>query len=232
MQIRSDMLSGKTERHLRELSVGCLLHEAAIEPFMDLKAAATQQGFDLQVASGFRSYKRQLAIWNAKARGQRQVLADNGQPINLSRLDDREKAFAILRWSALPGCSRHHWGTDIDIWDAGAVVPDYVLQLTPAEYQRGGPFYDLRCWLDDHAEAYGFAEPFAIDQGGVAPEPWHLSYAPVAQQFETQVDLSFIRDVLDNSELVLRDTILANLDEIFSRFISPGFLSKPSEKHE
>ena len=29
----------------------------------------------------------------------------------------------ILLWSALPGGSRHHWGTDVDVFDAAAVAP-------------------------------------------------------------------------------------------------------------
>ncbi len=29
---------------------------------------------------------------------------------------------------------------------------------------------------------FGFYRPYAVDRGGVHPEPWHLSYAPLAQQ--------------------------------------------------
>ena len=226
MQIAPEMISGKTEQHLRKLSDGCLLHEAVVEPFSTLQKAAARQGFELRVASGFRSFERQLAIWNAKVLGLRPVLNDNGQVIDLNSLNEREQLFAILRWSALPGCSRHHWGSDIDIWDASAVASGYLLQLTPGEYQQGGPFHELTCWLDINAEAFGFVRPYAIDQGGVAPEPWHLCYSPVARQFEAQFGLSFIRDVLDNGDLKLRDAILANLDEIISRFIAPSFISK------
>ena len=179
------------------------------------------QGYDLQIASAFRSFERQLVIWNSKVRGDRPVLDEQGQPLNIKNLSEKEKVFAIMRWSALPGCSRHHWGTDMDIWDSAAVPLDYVLQLSPDEYQQDGPFYDLSCWLEEHAEAFGFVRPYAIDRGGVSPEPWHLSYAPVAQVFDAKLDTQYICKILDNSDLLLRDAILDHLDEIISRFICP-----------
>lgn len=215
------MISGKTEEHLCQLSTNYLLHKSVIAPFQALQEAAAMQGYDLQVASAFRSFERQLVIWNAKARGDRPVLDEQGQPFNIKNLSEKDKVFAIMRWSALPGCSRHHWGTDMDIWDSAAVPLDYVLQLSPDEYQRGGPFHSLSCWLEEHAEAFGFSRPYAIDRGGVAPEPWHLSYAPVAQVFEAKLDTQYICKILDNSDLILRDTIRSHLDEIISRFICP-----------
>jgi LAS superfamily LD-carboxypeptidase LdcB len=219
MQVIPAMISGKTEEHLCQLNTNYLLHKDVLSPFRALQEAAAMQGYDLQVASAFRSFERQLIIWNAKARGELPVLDESGHPLSIENLGEKEKVFAIMRWSALPGCSRHHWGTDMDIWDAAAVSQDYVLQLTPDEYQQDGPFHGLSCWLDEHAEAFGFVRPYAIDSGGVAPEPWHLSYTPVARAFDAKLDAQFICKVLDNSDLILRDTVLDYLDEIISRFI-------------
>jgi len=39
-----------------------------------------------------------------------------------------EKIASILRWSALPGTSRHHWGTDLDIIDAKALTAEMKVQ--------------------------------------------------------------------------------------------------------
>ena len=214
------MISGKTEVHLAELSDHCLLHREVISPFKSMQQAAAEQGIDLQVASGFRSYERQLAIWNAKANGQRVLLDSDGNPIDSDNLDDTAKMFAILRWSALPGCSRHHWGTDMDVWDAAAVPSDYQLQLVPEEYVQDGPFSRLTTWLDKHAESFGFIRPYAVDKGGVAPEPWHLSYLPVAQQFEQQMDITFVRKILDNSDLALRESLADHLDGIVDNYLS------------
>ena len=97
-------------------------------------------GFDLRVASGFRSFDRQLAIWNGKAAGSRPIHDDVGLPIDRGALGEDELIAAILRFSALPGASRHHWGSDMDVYDAAAVPEGYAVQLSPAEVADDGPF--------------------------------------------------------------------------------------------
>ncbi len=57
----------------------------------------------------------------------------------------------------------------------------YELQLEVAEYRRGGPFAALSAWLGAHMRRFGFYRPYTRRGRGVQPEPWHLSYAPVAQ---------------------------------------------------
>ena len=100
-----------------------------------------------------------------------------------------ERVDAILWWSALPGASRHHWGTDFDVMDARAMPAGYKLQVVPAEYLAGGPFHRLTTWLDAHMHAFGFFRPYTTDRGGVSPEPWHLSYAPVAQRAQAALSV-------------------------------------------
>ena len=216
MQITTNILSGKTQTHLND---SCLLHADVFGPFSVLQSAAENEGFDLQVASGFRSYERQLLIWNEKATGKRPLLDNFGQPLNIENLTDIQKVFSILRWSALPGCSRHHWGTDIDIWDAGSVPKDYRPRLIASEYSYGGPFYKLASWLSVRSEDFGFEMPYAQDHGGIAREPWHLSYAPLAKNFEDMIDISFVRSIIDPDALALSDTVINSLDEIFPKFI-------------
>lgn len=213
------MVSGQTQCHLANLNDACQLHTDVIAPFRSMQKSAAKQGIDLQVASGFRSYERQLAIWNTKVSGEKPLLDGQGHLVPFDRLSDVEKIFAILRWSALPGCSRHHWGTDLDVWDAAAVSAGYQLQLVPGEYQPNGPFYKLACWLDEHAEPHGFVRPYAEHKGGVAPEPWHLSYVAIAKQFEVQISNTFVKKILDNASLKLGGVVKDNLDEILERFI-------------
>ena len=227
-QISDDMMTGRSEGHLCLLDRHVLLHAEVVQPFLRMQQAAAREGLDIQVASGFRAYDRQMAIWNAKAGGLRPLLDAEGHSLDASLLTEDEKVMAILRWSALPGCSRHHWGTDIDIWDRAAVSLDYQLQLIPEEYASGGPFYALSLWLEEHASEFGFYRPYDRDRGGVAPEPWHLSYWPVAELFEAQLDGAFIQKLLDNDDLKLKSAVLARLDEITATFIMPP----PREKHE
>jgi len=210
---------------------GVLLHPDVAEHFFSLKKNALDAGIDLEIASGFRNFDRQLLIWNRKASGQLNVLDRDGQPINMSRLTGIEKVFAILRWSALPGASRHHWGTDLDVFDARELSTDYQLQLTMDESQA--MFSRLHCWLDKQIEqnmAMGFFRPYQIDRGGIAPEPWHLSYAPLAREFQREFSIDKLAQILVKTDIALKETILANLDEIYERFIQVPYSIYPAKR--
>src|SRR5690606_14704646 len=126
-----------------------LLHPDVINPLQDLSLDAVKAGFQLRLASSYRNFPRQLLIWNQKASGARAVLDSNSQIINILSLTDDEKLWAILRWSALPGASRHHWGTDIDVYDSSRMSPDYQLQLTLEETIEPGPFAEFHLWLSE-----------------------------------------------------------------------------------
>ena len=219
MQKITDIVSGKTQLHLASLDNKCLIHTEIMEPFNLLKAAAGKQGFDLRIASGFRSYERQLLIWNEKALGKREVLDYHGQSMDFHSLSEAQKVFAILRWSALPGCSRHHWGTDIDVWDASAVPEKYQPQLITAEYDVGGPFYELSKWLKINSINFNFNTPYSVDNGGVAIEPWHLSYTPIAEKLENELNISYVEKIIDSNKLLFSSIVSSNLEEIFIKFI-------------
>lgn len=187
------------------------IHRDAIQAFLDLQSAAAVAGFDLQIVSGFRDFERQMKIWRDKAEGRRVVLDDNSQPLDLARLSDAEKALAIMRWSALPGCSRHHWGSDFDVYDAAAVAADYQVQLVPDEVEAGGVFAPLHDWLDAFIQnnPHTFFRPYAEDRGGIAPERWHLSYLPVARRFEAVFDVEALVAIWRLHQLPLLDAIIA-----------------------
>ena len=168
-------------------------HQRAVSAFTALSGRAATAGFDMRVASAFRSYDRQLDIVNAKWLGHRPVLNDEGADLHRAAVSDADWLAAILRFSALPGTSRHHWGTDFDIWDRSAVTADYAPQLLASEYQSDGVFAEMNAWLDDQISAdnaEGFYKPYDVDRGGVAPEPWHISYRPVAEGYYRQLSLS------------------------------------------
>jgi hypothetical protein len=89
----------------------------------------------------------------------------------------------------------------------------------PAEYQAGGPFHRLTTWLDAHMHAFGFFRPYATDRGGVSPEPWHLSYAPVALEAQRALSAARLREVLAAADIDGRDEVLATLAENFQRYV-------------
>jgi LAS superfamily LD-carboxypeptidase LdcB len=219
-------LTGRDDSHVVALPDGQRLQQKVADAFAALQSAAREAGFELAIASSFRPYARQLAIWNGKASGMRPVHDDAGHPVAMAHLPPVEQLHAILRFSALPGTSRHHWGTDLDVYDAAVMPPGYQLQLAPQEVAPGGLFDPLHNWLDERiaaGESHGFFRPYARDRGGVAPERWHLSYAPLSVTYAQQCDSALFTDCWDceqsAEDLLLRAQIEANLQHILSRFI-------------
>lgn len=215
-----DVVVGRDDHFIDHASIERPLHREVVASWRSLIADAQTAGFQLAVASGYRNYQRQLQIWNDKACGARPVLDECGEPLDLSACDDWEKAQAILRWSALPGASRHHWGTDLDVYDRAALPADYQLQLTAGE--ADGMFGALHQWLDERIAAdaaHGFFRPYCEDRGGVSPERWHLSYAPLAWRYQRQLRSETLWRALDSPALALRDAIAQHWAIVYERFI-------------
>jgi LAS superfamily LD-carboxypeptidase LdcB len=221
------ILVGQSDSHLSApddaLLPGVRLHLDAVDAFLALRATAAQADFDLAVISSFRSFEKQLSIWNRKATGQLPVLDTRAQPLDIASLSEEELVFSILRWSALPGASRHHWGTDLDVYDRAATPDGYEIELIPAEVDPGGMFAPLHVWLDERIAsdaAYGFFRPYDIDRNGVAPERWHLSYSPVSSVYMRLLTPTLLRQTIETAEMRLKEVVLANLDAIFERFVT------------
>jgi len=213
-------LTGRARTHIVELEQpGCMLHYEAVTSFLAMRDAAAAQGIDLVARSSFRDFDTQLLIWNRKWMGERPLLDREGRPLESERLTDAQRMDAILCWSAIPGGSRHHWGTDVDVTDAASVPPGYAVQLVPAEYASGGIFARLSAWLDANMGRFGYYRPYRIDHGGVSPEPWHLSYAPVALPALESLSMSMLRRVLEASQIEGRSQVLGRLPEIYTRYL-------------
>jgi LAS superfamily LD-carboxypeptidase LdcB len=222
-------LTGRADTHVETLVDGQRLQAPVIDAFNALRADARAAGFELAVASGYRSFARQCAIFNAKLAGARPTYDDEDRPVDVGALTAQQALAAVLRYSAMPGASRHHWGTDLDVYDASAIPADYDVQLTPGEVHPQGVFGPLHAWLDERMAAgasHGFYRPYAIDRGGVAPERWHLSYAPLSIACEAQLSESVLRRCWDAaSELRLRSELESNLTALWRRYIAvaPGW---------
>jgi LAS superfamily LD-carboxypeptidase LdcB len=213
-------LTGRARTHIVELDQPrCWLHYAAATSFLALRDAAARAGLDLVAASSFRDFDRQLHLWNGKWRGERPLLDRAGQPLDAASLDDAARIDAILCWSALPGGSRHHWGTDCDVIDAAALPDGYRVQLLPGEYAPGGVFGRLTPWLDENMGRFGFYRPYASAHCGAGIEPWHLSYWPIAVEALERLTLPVLRRAIAGSTMLGGDSVLERLPEIYARFI-------------
>lgn len=213
-------LTGRARTHIIDLvDPVCSLHYEVVASWLAMKDAAAVDDIDLQVRSSFRDFATQLAIWNSKWRGERPLYDRDGRLLRRDQLDDSQAVDAILCWSALPGGSRHHWGSDLDVIDAAAIPADYKVELLPGEYAQGGVFEKLTRWLDAHMHEFGFFRPYRTERGGVSPEPWHLSYAPVSLPALESLSLSTLRHVLEASEIAGKSQVLTRLPEIYTRYL-------------
>lgn len=125
---------------------------------------------EIRVASAHRNFYHQRHIWETKWTGQRKV---EGKRLNETLRDPTARVKKILEYSAMPGASRHHWGTEVDF-----------NRLQNSYYEKGSGlvFYN---WLRQHAATYGFCQPYTAGRKqGHREEKWHWSYKPLAAQFQ------------------------------------------------
>ena len=139
---------------------GMMLRKEAFEAFKKMYAAAEKEGVLLKIISSTRNFDRQKEIWEGKwARFAQQ------QP------DPKKRSLKILEYSSMPGSSRHHWGTDIDLND-----------LNNPTFEKGGAHKTSYDWLVAHAHEYGFCQPYTAGRpSGYHEEKWHWSYTPLSK---------------------------------------------------
>ncbi len=146
------------------------LRNEVYEAFSKMQEAAKLDGIEIIIASGYRSAQRQLSIWNRKY--------DRFQKQGLSDLACVNK---IMEYSTLPGTSRHHWGTDLDLVMKVDKNPKSLLMTE--NYEKGGVFHPLKIWMDTHASKFGFKLVYTNipNRKGFSYEPWHYTYAPTSE---------------------------------------------------
>ncbi|USD36321.1 M15 family metallopeptidase [Ferrimonas sp. SCSIO 43195] len=214
--LTQSQLMGLEQTHLMEVEDQLLECRTAVA-FRQMQEAASKVGLDLQCASGWCSFDSQLSTFNGKVMGKQPLVDEEGRPLNPANLNDNELLRAILAWSSLPGTSRRHWGCDFNFYDANAISRDN-LKLEPLEYRGRGPNGKLNRWLDEHMTEYGFFRPYTKNLGGVQPEPWHLSFAPVALPALAAFDERALAEHLKQSKLALKSHILERLPELLRRY--------------
>src|SRR3989344_3597072 len=151
---------------------GMYMNKEAYLSFQKMYTSAQNDSVKLFIVSATRTFGDQKNIWEAKWNGKTLV---DGRNLAKSKLTSKDKALAILSYSSMPGTSRHHWGTDIDI---NSVNDSYF--LTPI----GKKVYD---WLTLHAREYGFCQIYSTKDAsrldGYNEEKWHWSYMPVSRKY-------------------------------------------------
>ena len=134
------------------------------EAYKKMYEAALADSVHLIITSGHRTLNEQIYEWE---------LRWNNTQTELVFENEIDKARFILQYRAMPGTTRHHWGTEIDL---------NSFELTYFESQEGQTVYN---WLEENAEKFGFYQPYTpIDEKrpyGYQEEKWHWSYKPLAR---------------------------------------------------
>ncbi|MDR9852437.1 M15 family metallopeptidase [Paenibacillus sp. VCA1] len=128
------------------------LRKEAAEALENLFAGAKEDGIELRAVSGYRSYKRQKAIYENNVRTKGEAYASSV--------------------SAVPGTSEHQTGLSIDV-SSPSVNND--LEENFGDSREGK-------WLAEHAPDYGFVVRYPKgrdDITGYVYEPWHIRYIGV-----------------------------------------------------
>jgi len=211
-----------------------LLHKNVISSVQKLQAQL-QEKFTVQlaIASSYRSIERQILIWEQKLAGLRPVLDQNGKQIDLDILSSYEQLRTISYWSAFPGLSRHHYGTEIDVYDLNALKknPGYKIQLTEEEYETDGIFSQLGFALEQLSEQNYQRIYWKTALGSVGAEPWHLSFMHQVPDLKKdfiyggkhhqEISLQFLTDLKAVTHLSLIDALIKHFNEYWQEFIAP-----------
>lgn len=148
---------------------GMYMNRLAFEAFKKMYEAARKEGLNLKIISATRNFDYQKGIWERKWTGKTLV---GGK--NISSMPADERALMILRYSSMPGTSRHHWGTDIDLND-----------LNNSYFEKGEGF-KIYQWMLKNAATYGFCQPYSAKgearPHGYEEEKWHWSYMPISRE--------------------------------------------------
>ena len=164
-----NQLIGKEHPHF--YGKGFNLQKEAFNAFTKMQKAALKEGIKIKVVSSFRSYAQQESIWKSKyVRYTKQGLSP------------QEAIAKIIEYSTIPGTSRHHWGTDVDIVD-GAVKEPSEDVLQAKFFEKDKVYSKLKKWLDKNAHSYGFYLVYTKNpkRKGFKYEPWHFSFVPISK---------------------------------------------------
>lgn len=139
------------------------LRKEAYAAFCDMYAAAQADGVVLKVLSAMRNFDYQKGIWERKWKLPKYM-----------GWKDLDKVRDIMTYSAMPGTSRHHWGTDIDMC---------ALENEWFESGKGLKAYK---WLQANAGTFGFVQTYTSKnkgRTGYAEEKWHWSFLPLSKGY-------------------------------------------------
>ncbi len=134
------------------------LDKDAYSAFLKMYNAAYKDGYKLMIVSATRPFDYQKRIWERNWAKRAKIK------------DPVKRAMDILKFSSMPGTSRHHWGTEVD------------LNVLENSYYTDGQGKKIFDWMTKNAGKYGFCRPYTAGRPyGYNEEKWHWSYKPISK---------------------------------------------------
>ena len=208
-EINTEILIGIDDSRI--VSDTILLEKETYSAFIKMKDAAEKDGIIIKLVSGFRDFYRQQMIWNNKYK----------KFTNEFSLDGPTAIKEIIRFSTIPGTSRHHWGTEIDIIDKNFENEKDL--LISKKYEEGGIFNSLKKWMDKNSKRFGFYIVYDDDSNrqGFEYEPWHYTYKPVSDLYQAEFLKLDLKSIISKTRVEGKEFIN---DEFIKKYIDENIM--------
>ena len=208
-EINTEILIGMDDSRI--VSDTIHLEKETYSAFIKMKDAAEKDGIIIKLVSGFRDFYRQQMIWNNKYK----------KFTNEFSLDGPTAIKEIIRFSTIPGTSRHHWGTEIDIIDKNFENEKDL--LISKKYEEGGIFNSLKKWMDKNSKRFGFYIVYDDDSNrpGFEYEPWHYTYKPISDLYQREFLKLNLKSIISKTKVEGKEFIN---DEFIKKYIDENIM--------
>ncbi len=174
-----DMLIGKEK--IKLYGKRYKMQKEAYLALEKMKKDALVSGVRIYVVSAYRSFAHQNKIWSRKF-----------NTFRAAGYSVKEAVNKVKEYSAIPGTSRHHWGTDVDLADYNKKFLNN--KVTHSKYLT---------WMDENAHKYGFYRVYTNNKfrTGYKYESWHYSYRNISKpMLEDYLKLDIVK-ILKNEKI-------------------------------
>ena len=170
---------------------GYKLQKKAHQAYLEMNYEAKKSDMNIRVVSSYRSFNHQNLIWTRKFKRYRS-----------RNLSTQNAVQYNIRYTAIPGSSRHHWGTEMDVVDGSIKTSRYPLNTK--NFHGYGIYTSFREWMDSNAHRFGFYQVYTNDhqRRGFKYEPWHYSFAELAKPMLKEYNERDIQNILKQQELL------------------------------
>ena len=165
-----------------------------------MKKEARTQNIKIHVVSAYRNFNHQNRLWARKYA----KFIDQGY-------SSKTAINKVKEYTAIPGTSRHHWGTDVDLVDKNkSSLRNHSTSL-------------YATWMNENAHKYGFYRVYTKNEfrSGFNYESWHYSYRKLAKPMLK----AYLK--LDITTILKNEKILGNsyfTDEFLKKYIKNNVL--------